>query len=468
MSLRILTGDCLHTMATLPDGGVQCCVTSPPYFNLRSYLPDGHPDKAKEIGAEPTLDEYVARLVDVFREVRRLLRDDGVAFLNIGDTMLRKQLLGVPWRVALASSNRTAGICVVRSSGTNSRRFLESCADRPTSAHEHVFLLAKHANYFFDAAAIAEPSVIGAGAVRNITPRGKGVASTRKDGDRFGVVNDGTRNARNVQTWATSPYSDAHHATMPLDMASWCIKAGSRPGDTVLDCFGGAGTTGLAADRLAQRDPVRTRPRPTWRWRETASSMTRRCWSPPHERHSARPQAAGGPARPPPPQRRPRGGARVVARAAAAGPRTADLPASAAPIARRDAGTLRRDPPLQARQSGRLDHGNRHAVPRRVRPRVRSVPQAWTKSGSGRKGSAMARNNAPIPSSYSHIDGWAREPELIARNIGMLNWWLAGYSPLLIARLHDVPVKDVARVIYQAHAAGDDRAAHRARVGRTR
>jgi len=293
-SFTILTGDCLEVLRGLPDGMAQTCVTSPPYYGLRDY---GH---AGQIGLEESPDAYVARLVDVFREVRRVLRDDGTLWLNLGDsygtsgataganntqhggdkrkakdghaTPFRsgsaylgkgatvsaaafgckpKDLLGIPWMVAFA----------LRADGWWLRSDIiwhkpnpmpESVRDRPTSAHEHVFLLSKRASYFYDAAAIAEDALQPEGEAR-ITAQHKQAAigqnQTGSLGTNYGAA---TRNARNVWTIATRPYSGAHFATMPPALAERCIKAGSKPGDMVLDPFGGAGTTGLVADRLGR------------------------------------------------------------------------------------------------------------------------------------------------------------------------------------------------------------------------
>jgi DNA modification methylase len=270
----ILTGDCLEVLGGLPDGMAQTCVTSPPYYGLRDY---GH---AGQIGLEETPGAYVARLVDVFREVRRVLRDDGTLWLNLGDSYARaggeggcgpnaqvgntksgeqrrnlvppsgykpKDLLGIPWMVAFA----------LRADGWWLRQDIiwhkpnpmpESVTDRCTKAHEYVFLLTKSARYFYDADSIRE------------APTGRtdalSVINTKADNGREKrtLNNDGTigANARSVWPIATQPYSGAHFATMPPALAERCIKAGSKPGDMVLDPFGGAGTTGLVADRLGR------------------------------------------------------------------------------------------------------------------------------------------------------------------------------------------------------------------------
>jgi len=291
MTVTILHGDCRDVLATLPERSVQACVTSPPYYGLRSYLPDGHPDKHREIGLEPTPDSYVAEMVAVFREVRRVLLDDGTLWLNIGDSYhnLRthmnggaptntvhrggardgtegfgranrnkriegikdKDLIGIPWLLAFA----------LRADGWFLRSDIiwhkpnpmpESVRDRPTSAHEHVFLLTKRGSYYYDADAVAEPTEYPEGSRQDVPQGGfNGKGSDPRGQSAFRAIRN-TRNARNVWTIATQPYSGAHFATMPPDLAERCIKAGTKPGDTVLDPFGGAGTTGLVADRLGR------------------------------------------------------------------------------------------------------------------------------------------------------------------------------------------------------------------------
>ena len=305
MSVTVLQGDCRAVLPTLPDCSIQCCVTSPPYYGLRDY------GVAGQIGLEPTPDEYVAEMVAVFREVRRVLRDDGVLFLNVGDSYARaggegghgpnaqvgntrsleqrrmlapppgykpKDLLGIPWLLAFA----------LRADGWYLRSDIiwhkpnpmpESVRDRPTSAHEHVFLLSKRERYFYNAEAIRQPLAdasysrlaqdvegqagrvrANGGAKTNGTMKAvkfggnkgqgdHGSAARRASGNLWDPATE-TANARNVWTIATHPYSGAHFATMPPELAERCIKAGTRPGDTVLDPFGGAGTTGLVADRL--------------------------------------------------------------------------------------------------------------------------------------------------------------------------------------------------------------------------
>ena len=295
MSVSVLTGDCLAVLATLPAGSARCCVTSPPYFGLRDYCVAG------QIGMEESPDAYVARLVAVFREVRRVLADDGTLWLNLGDTYASsppgnvrgvseksglngagsdkyretlmaghatkrdtsrlpgykpKDLLGIPWMVAFA----------LRADGWFLRSNIiwhkpnpmpESVRDRPTSAHEHVFLLSKAGRYYYDAAAIAESAEsFGRQATSCVQPpkvRALQESGTHgKGGDLWIKYKRETRNARSVWTIATQPFRGAHFATMPPELAERCIKAGSKSGDMILDPFGGAGTTGLVADRLGR------------------------------------------------------------------------------------------------------------------------------------------------------------------------------------------------------------------------
>lgn len=283
MTVTILTGDCRDVLAGMAEASVQACVTSPPYFNLRDYQIAG------QIGLEASPDAYVAEMVAVFREVRRVLRPDGVLMLNLGDSyaggglgggaqkgsiagssnrdrqgldrktikpdgLKPKDLIGIPWRVAFA----------LQADGWWLRQEIiwakpnpmpESVQDRCTKAHEHVFLLTKSDRYFWDAKAIAEPASFIVSEDRKASIA-YSEGSGRNDGGVHrsgGFVTGETRNKRSVWTIASQPFSGAHFATMPPELAETCIKATTRPGDMVLDPFGGAGTTALAADRL-QRD----------------------------------------------------------------------------------------------------------------------------------------------------------------------------------------------------------------------
>lgn len=350
MSVRILEGDSLTVLRTLPDESVHCCVTSPPYWGLRNYGVDG------QIGLESSPAEFVAVMVDVFREVRRVLRDDGTLWLNLGDSyatgagkainpgggtqgqkfqdigpsgyrgehdlsgkhayntslpsfqpnrmpiegLKPKDLVGIPWRVAFA----------LQADGWYLRQDIiwhkpnpmpESVRDRCTKAHEYIFLLSKSERYYFDQEAMKERTVAadmgamdggaqrmpdgtnanegrnyrdswngsnfhtgktaehqlgraqkvrspagwktGPGAHGSIHDQGREQSVTYTETDSL------TRNKRSVWTVATQPFKEAHFATFPPALIEPCILAGCPVDGTVLDPFGGAGTTGLVADR---------------------------------------------------------------------------------------------------------------------------------------------------------------------------------------------------------------------------
>ena len=243
---RILVGDCLQRLRDLPDCSVQCCVTSPPYFGLRAYLPDGHESKHLEKGSERTLSDYVSGMVEVFREVRRVLRNDGVLWLNLGDSYVAgKQLGGVPWRVAFALQDDG---WVLRQDVIwhKPSPMPESVTDRCTKAHEYVFLLTKSERYFYDADAVREPL---SEATRN-DPRmkdmgrtygGKGRGAYGESGKANGsmqawTLNPAGRNRRSVWKVSTKPYKGAHFATMPPDLVEPCILAGTSESGCCESC----------------------------------------------------------------------------------------------------------------------------------------------------------------------------------------------------------------------------------------
>ena len=268
---EILIGDATETLRTLPDQSVHCCVTSPPYFGLRDYGRDG------QIGLEETPEAFVESLVEVFREVRRVLRDDGTVWLNLGDSyngvgrgykangmqvaarsstqrtvpgLKPKDLIGIPWRVAFA----------LQADGWYLRQDIiwhkpnpmpESVRDRCTKAHEYVFLLSKSPRYYFDAEAVKEDSV-SAKNDRTPAPRGSeayaNASGVNGQAQLFTRKNDGTRNRRSVWTITAKPYKGAHFATFPPDLIEPCILAGCPEGGTVLDPFGGSGTTAGVAN----------------------------------------------------------------------------------------------------------------------------------------------------------------------------------------------------------------------------
>jgi DNA modification methylase len=285
--VTIHCGDALAVLTELPSASVACCVTSPPYFQLRDY---SHDD---QIGQEETPSAYVDALVGVFGEVRRALADDGTLWLNLGDTYFgggpggaspiqdsnlgsfvktkprpigfkNKDIGGIPWRVAFA----------LQADGWYLRQDIiwakpnpmpESVTDRCTKSHEYVFLLSKSPSYHFDHEAIAEPTTYGiykdAGGYNGKNKRSGGacfgkVSCEDESNDagqqarRYDRPVYERRRPRSVWTIPTKSYHGAHFAVMPEALATRCIKAGCKPGGTVLDPFGGAGTTALAARNL--------------------------------------------------------------------------------------------------------------------------------------------------------------------------------------------------------------------------
>ena len=270
-------GDNCDVMRQMPDVCVNICVTSPPYFGLRDYGHDG------QIGLEETPDAFVAKLVEVFREVRRVMRDDGTLWLNLGDSyssggrtttttqtvrgdcseearratntrppvidgIKPKDLIGIPWRVAFALQ---ADGWYLRSDiiWHKPNPMPESVTDRPTKSHEYIFLLSKSQKYFYDADAVrekgGEPREMQEKVVRG-NPAERGAAWCYAPG-ATGFGANGTRNKRSVWTVSTQPYSGAHFATFPPKLIEPCILAGCPKGGVVLDPFMGAGTTALVA-----------------------------------------------------------------------------------------------------------------------------------------------------------------------------------------------------------------------------
>ena len=244
---KIYQGDSLEVLKTFPDEIVDCVVTSPPYWGLRDY------GESEQLGLEETPQEYVQFLVNVFREVKRVLKDDGTVWLNLGDSYSEKQLIGIPFRVVFA----------LQDDGWYIRQDIiwakpnpmpESVKDRCTKAHEYIFLLTKRPHYYYDAESIKEP------VIKDDTDHRVGGNKYPGKYQNVGTsqnvyTNNGFKNKRSVWTITTKPYSEAHFATFPTDIPEICIKASSKEGDTVLDMFAGAGTTGLVADRLG-RDAI--------------------------------------------------------------------------------------------------------------------------------------------------------------------------------------------------------------------
>lgn len=242
----VIHADALHGLRSLPSNSVQCIVSSPPYWGLRDYGVEG------QIGAEETLPEYIQNLVDVFEECRRVLRDDGVLWLNLGDGytsggrtwrhadkrlnargmdnrpntpegMKPKDLMGVPWMLAFAL--RDAGWYLRADIVWNKPNANpESVRDRPTRSHEFIFMLSKSSKYFYDVEATLEPT---------------------NDGKK-------TRRKRSVWNINTEPYREAHFAVFPAKLIEPCILSSTRIDDVVLDPFFGSGTTGQVAHNLGR------------------------------------------------------------------------------------------------------------------------------------------------------------------------------------------------------------------------
>ncbi len=346
----IIIGDALTELKRLESESIQCCVTSPPYWGLRDYgtatwvggdsdcdhrgiearTVSGGAGKQytnvgsnrvysgdcrcgakridSQLGLEKTPEEYVDKMVEIFREVRRILRSDGILFLNLGDTYYNyrgdsdfsikqtiasheghamhspsgkrnyknpnlkgKDLVGIPWMVAFA----------LRSDGWWLRQDIiwskpnpmpESVTDRCTKAHEYIFLLTKSSKYYYDADAIAEPISTFEnrpdGVVRDriygydskqakMRKRSSTFKQAIKCGNSQGgseyIICDGKRNKRSVWTINTQPYPEAHFAVFPDEIPANCIKAGSKEGDVILDPFLGSGTTAQVAKKLGRK-----------------------------------------------------------------------------------------------------------------------------------------------------------------------------------------------------------------------
>lgn len=271
----ILVGDCRERLAQLPPESLHCCVTSPPYFGLRDY------GSAGQIGLEPQPDVYVQEIVEVFRLVHKTLQPDGTLWLNLGDSYANdgkwgghtggkhakalhaspigrnkrytglkpKDLIGIPWRVAFA----------LQADGWYLRRDIiwhkpnpmpESVFDRCTSAHEYIFHFSKSPIYYYDAESVKEPAV-STHKSGNGFKRSERLSYLDADGARGNDAQwtdvGGTRNRRSVWTVPAKPFKGAHFATFPPALIEPCVLAGCPRGGTVLDPFGGAGTTGLVA-----------------------------------------------------------------------------------------------------------------------------------------------------------------------------------------------------------------------------
>ena len=305
---KIICGDALTVLRTLPDKSCRCCVTSPPYFNLRDYGVPG------QIGLEPTMQEYIARLVEVFAEVKRVLTDDGTLWVNIADSygqnfrwgnkekasnkqmsnrgtvafmdkskkmnLPAKNLMGIPWRLAFALQD-SGWILRQDIIWSKSNCMPESVRDRCTKSHEYIFLVAKRQRYYFNSDAILEPAVgfnneLIAGSVgafgQEQSRRRKGNSKTFRGGkyteqntfdnsrelsrNSHGNCenNTGKRRMRSVWNMATTASgSVTHYAKFPNELAERCILCGTAEGDVVLDPFVGSGTTCRVANRYGRQ-----------------------------------------------------------------------------------------------------------------------------------------------------------------------------------------------------------------------
>jgi len=277
---QIICGDCLEVMRTWPDGFIDCCVTSPPYWGLRDYGVDD------QLGLEKTPEEYVAKMVAVFTEVKRVLKPEGTLWLNLGDSyngsggpgnqwdnkgkkggfkkfinpmrdyrgLKPKDLCGIPWRVAFA----------LQRDGWYLRQDIiwhkpnpmpESVRDRCTKAHEYIFLMSKQPKYYCDMDAIREKTgneatveeYEAADGRRHFHEHDAERGMMQYNPNHKAMTNPLGRNKRSVWTVTTKPYSEAHFATFPPDLITPCILAGCPEDGLVLDPFMGSGTTGMVA-----------------------------------------------------------------------------------------------------------------------------------------------------------------------------------------------------------------------------
>jgi len=290
MAFHVYAGDVLDSLDVLESGSVDCCVTSPPYWGLRDY------GVAGQIGLEATPEEYVSKMVEVFGAVRRVLRDDGTLWLNLGDSywsdtlsrkdpvesmwgnrpasdlaagrdnipknnrrgglgarppgLKQKDMVGIPWRVAFALQ---ADGWYLRSDiiWHKPNPMPESVQDRPTKAHEYIFLLSKSAKYYYDNEAIAEDLNYPNETRRPLGSKGAWQMDGREQRDNGGGSSYGgypvKRNKRSVWTVTTQPYPEAHFATYPEKLIEPCVLAGCPQEGVVLDPFLGSGTTGAVA-----------------------------------------------------------------------------------------------------------------------------------------------------------------------------------------------------------------------------
>lgn len=276
---HIIAGDALQELKQIPDGCINCCITSPPYYGLRDYGVEG------QLGLESSPQEYIDKLVEIFREVRRVLRQDGTLWINIGDSYATrsgaqppantrnsfghtakhlpdgykyKDLMGIPWMLAFA----------LRADGWYLRQDIiwhkpncmpEAVRDRCTKSHEYIFLLSKEERYYFDAEQISEPIAESSKKrCMNSLPHfgGKKYGADKSEKNRTKSRKPYTptlnKNKRDVWTISTGGYKGAHFAVFPERLVEPCILAGCPEGGIVLDPFLGSGTTAVVARKLGR------------------------------------------------------------------------------------------------------------------------------------------------------------------------------------------------------------------------
>ena len=284
-NIQMLIGDVRETLKTVPDNSVNCCISSPPYYGLRSYVPDTAEYKCDEIGIEETPEEFISNLVKVYQEVKRVLTDDGTCFINIGDSycnhktpsipgVKESDLIGIPWLLAFALRAdgwylRQDIIWAKACSGVYSGGSVmpESTKSRFCRSHEYIFMLTKSPKYFFNIDAVSEKveAINRIYSNNNMENRkGKGDEQFAINGksqdawyakarERIAAGEELKRNRRSVWTVQIRPSKVSHYATYPSELVEPCILAGCPENGVVLDPFGGTGTTAVTATILGRK-----------------------------------------------------------------------------------------------------------------------------------------------------------------------------------------------------------------------
>ena len=245
MAYEIKVGDVLDKLKEINDETVDSVITSPPYYSLRDYGIEG------QLGLEPTPEEYIQNLVNVFREVKRVLKPTGTVWLNIGDTYKNKQALLIPYKVVIALQNDG---WIVRQDIIWAKKnpMPEPAKDRCVRSHEYIFLLSKNKKYYFDYEAIKEPVANPNRKSYVSGSRSNGLNRDRNDNDmskRMKGKTFKTRNKRSVWTTSVKAYPEAHFAVYPPELIEPCVLSGCPPEGLILDPFAGSGTTGGVAEK---------------------------------------------------------------------------------------------------------------------------------------------------------------------------------------------------------------------------